>query len=83
MRGGGVAQQSGGTKVKTHRGEPRWHIPGLGKLKVPENLRALHTEVAARWGIIDLLDFLKESDFVTDFTDAFTTVATREATRAR
>ncbi|MEV4248850.1 transposase [Streptosporangium canum] len=31
-------------------------------------------------GIIDLLDFLKESDFVTDFTDAFTTVATREAT---
>ncbi|MFC4061474.1 Tn3 family transposase [Planomonospora corallina] len=72
--------KSGGAKVKTHRGEPRWHIPDLGKLKVPENLRALHTEVAARWGIIDLLDFLKESDFVTDFTDAFTTVATREAT---
>lgn len=72
--------KSGGTKVKTHRGEPRWHIPDLGRLKVPENLRALHTEVAARWGIIDLLDFLKESDFVTDFTDAFTTVATREAT---
>ena len=72
--------KSGGTKVKTHRGEPRWHVPDLGKLQVPENLRALHTEVAARWGIIDLLDFLKESDFVTDFTDAFTTVATREAT---
>ncbi|WP_326640051.1 Tn3 family transposase [Streptosporangium sp. NBC_01755] len=72
--------KAGGTKVKTHRGEPRWHIPDLGKLKVPENLRALHTEVAARWGIIDLLDFLKESDFVTDFTDAFTTAATREAT---
>ena len=47
---------------------------------MPENLRELHTEVAARWGIIDLLDFLKESDFVTTFTDAFTTVATREAT---
>ena len=31
-------------------------------------------------GIIDLLDFLKESDFVTMFTDAFTTVATRETT---
>ncbi|MEU7897959.1 Tn3 family transposase [Nonomuraea sp. NPDC049152] len=72
--------RSGGAKVKTHRGEPRWHIPDLGKLAVPETLRALHTEVAARWGIIDLLDFLKESDFVTDFTDAFTTVATREAT---
>ncbi|MEU6786089.1 Tn3 family transposase [Nonomuraea angiospora] len=72
--------KSGSTKVKTHRGEPRWQFPDLGKLKVPENLRALHTEIAARWGIIDLLDFLKESDFVTDFTDAFTTVATREAT---
>ena len=31
-------------------------------------------------GIIDLLDFLKESDFVTMYTDAFTTVATRETT---
>ena len=72
--------RSGGTRVKTHRGEPRWHVPDLGKLKTPENLRALHTEVAARWGIIDLLDFLKESDFVTAFTDAFSTVATREAT---
>ena len=58
--------RSGGTRVKTHRGEPRWHVPDLGKLKMPENLRALHAEVAARWGIIDLLDFLKESDFVTD-----------------
>lgn len=27
------------------------------------------------------MDFLKELNFVTDFTDAFTTVATREATR--
>jgi hypothetical protein len=72
--------RSGGAKVMTHRAEPRWHIPDLGKLAVPDNLRALHTEVAARWGITDLLEFLKESDFVTDFTDAFTTVATREAT---
>ncbi|MFF5212276.1 hypothetical protein [Streptosporangium sp. NPDC000396] len=35
--------------------------------------------MTARWGIIDQLDFLKESGFVTDFTDAFTTVATRAA----
>ncbi|MEV5707972.1 Tn3 family transposase [Actinoallomurus sp. NPDC052274] len=72
--------RSGGTKVKTHRGEPRWHVPDLGKLEVPANLRALHAEVQARWGVIDLLDFLKEADFVTKFTDAFTTVATRENT---
>jgi len=75
-----TGNKSRGTRVKKHRGEPRWQIPDLGKLKVPENLRALHTEVAARWGIIDLLDFLKESDHLTAFTDAFTTVATRENT---
>ncbi len=43
-------KRSGGTKVKTHRGEPMWHVPDLGKLKTPENLRALHAAVAARWG---------------------------------
>jgi hypothetical protein len=59
----------------TRRGEPRWHIPDLGRLKVPENLRAPHTEVAARWGIIDLLDFLKESDFVTVLTPRTSRVA--------
>lgn len=73
-------KRSGGTKVKTHRGEPMWHVPDLGKLKTPENLRALHAAVAARWGVIDLLDFLKESDFVTQFTDDFATIATRENT---
>jgi hypothetical protein len=51
--------RSGGTKVKTHRGEPRCHVPDLGKLEVPANLRALHAEVQARSGVIDLLDFLK------------------------
>ncbi|MGW3346977.1 hypothetical protein ACWDA3_27000 [Nonomuraea rubra] len=30
--------------MKTHRGEPRRHIPDLGKLTVPENLRAPPTE---------------------------------------
>ncbi|WP_405149038.1 Tn3 family transposase [Sphaerisporangium sp. NBC_01403] len=57
-----------------------WHVPDLGKLKTPENLRALRAGVAARRGVIDLLDFLKESDFVTQFTDDFSTVDTRENT---
>ena len=72
--------RSGGTKVKTLRGEPRWHVPDLGKLETPANLQALHQQVAARWGVIDLLDFLKEANHVTCFTDAFSTIATREAT---
>jgi TnpA family transposase len=72
--------KSGGVKVITRRGEARWHVPDLGKLQAPVGLRALHQEVAARWGVIDLLDFLKEADFVTSFTDAFTSIATREVT---
>jgi hypothetical protein len=55
--------RSGGVKLKTVRGEPRWHVPELGKLPVPANLQALHAEVARRWGTIDLLDFLKETDY--------------------
>ena len=43
--------RSGGTKVKTLRGEPRWHVPDLGKLETPANLQALHQQVAARWGV--------------------------------
>ena len=39
---------------------------------------ALKAEIERRWGTIDLLDILKETDFLTDFTDAFTSVATRE-----
>jgi hypothetical protein len=66
--------RSGGVKVKTVRGEPRWHVPDLGKLPVPANLAALHAEVARRWGTIELLDFLKEADFYTRFTDAFSSV---------
>jgi TnpA family transposase len=72
--------RSGGVKVKTVRGEYRWHVPELGKLPVPANLAALHAEVARRWGTIELLDFLKEADFYTRFTDAFSSVATRETT---
>ena len=72
--------RSGGVKLKTVRGEPRWHVPELGKLPVPPNMQALHAEVARRWGTIDLLDFLKETDYHTGFTDAFSSVATRETT---
>ncbi|WP_158558343.1 hypothetical protein [Spongiactinospora gelatinilytica] len=42
MREAVARNKSGGTKVKTRRGEPGWHIPD------PDNLRALHTEGAAR-----------------------------------
>lgn len=53
-------------------------VPKLDKLPEPRNLGKLKAEVQRRWGTIDLLDILKDTAFITDFTDAFTSVATRE-----
>jgi Tn3 transposase DDE domain len=55
-------------------------VPELGKQPLPQNIEALHAEVARRWGTIDLLDFLKEADYHTGFTDEFASVASREVT---
>ncbi len=54
--------------------------PGVTEGTAAKNLEALHAEVARRWGTIDLLDFLKEADHHTRFTDAFSSVASREVT---
>jgi len=53
-------------------------VPKLDKLPEPRNLGALKAEVERRWGTIDLLDILKDTAFITDFTDSFTSVASRE-----
>ncbi|MEV0704589.1 hypothetical protein AB0I53_42650 [Saccharopolyspora sp. NPDC050389] len=63
----------------TRNGQPWISVPKLEKLPEPRNLVALKAEVQRRWGTIDLLDILKDADFLTDFTDEFTSVATREA----
>jgi len=80
LTAGLAAGTTGGVSLGVRRGEGWWKVPELGKLPVPKNLEALHAEVARRWGTIDLLDFLKEADHHTGFTDEFTSVATREAT---
>lgn len=69
---------AGGVAITTRRGE-RWiSVPRLDPLPEPTNLAAVKDEVLARWGTLDLLDVLKDSDFLTDFTTEFTSVATRE-----
>ena len=70
---------SGGVRIITRKGKPWVSVPKLDKLPEPVNLAALKAEVARRWGTIDLLDILKDTAFLTDFTDAFVSVATREA----
>ena len=69
---------AGGVRIISRRGDPWISVPALLKLPEPENLHAIKTEVARRWGTIDLLDVLKEADFLTGFTSEFTSVATRE-----
>ena len=46
----------------------------------PANLKALKEEIARRWGIIDLLNLIKDADHVTGFTAEFTSVASRQVT---
>jgi TnpA family transposase len=70
---------TGGVRVKTRNAQPWNSVPKLDKLPEPANLAGLKAEVARRWGTIDLLDILKDADFLTGFTDEFVSVATREA----
>lgn len=50
----------------------------LSPLAEPTGLQALKDEVVRRWGVLDLLDVLKNADFLTGFTDEFSSVAAYE-----
>ncbi|MFD4439619.1 Tn3 family transposase [Nocardia sp. NPDC058519] len=69
---------TGGVRLTRRRGEQWISVPKLDKLPEPENLEKIKAEVARRWGTLDLLDVLKDADFLTDFTAEFTSVASRE-----
>jgi hypothetical protein len=74
-----AAGTTGGVGMVTHRGEPWISMPALQALQPPANLDALKAEVQRRWPL-DLLDVLKEADYLTDLTAEFQTVASREIT---
>ena len=69
---------SGGVRIITRHGSPWVSVPKLDRLPEPRNLEALKAEVQRRWGTLDLLDILKDTAFITDFTGCFTSVASRE-----
>lgn len=69
---------AGGVKVTTRKGEPWITVPKLEPLAEPTGLQALKQEVARRWGVLDLLDVLKNADFLTGFTEEFSSVAAYE-----
>ncbi|MCA2222344.1 Tn3 family transposase [Nonomuraea aurantiaca] len=64
-------------KITRKKGEPWISVPPLGKQEEPTGLKARKAEISRRWGVIDLLDVLKDVAHVTDYTDAFTSVASR------
>jgi hypothetical protein len=71
----GLAEETtGGVRLTRRRGEQWISVPKLDKQTDPENLEKIKAEVARRWGTLDLLDVLKDADFLTDFTS----VASRE-----
>ncbi|MET8537973.1 Tn3 family transposase [Streptomyces sp. NPDC005065] len=69
---------AGGVKVTTRHGDPWITVPKLEKLEEPTGLQVLKEEVIRRWGVLDLLDVLKNADFLTGFTDEFSSVAAYE-----
>ncbi|MDA4887603.1 hypothetical protein PFZ55_11950 [Streptomyces sp. MS2A] len=69
---------AGGVKVTTRKGEPWITVPKLEPLDEPTGFQALKDEVVRRWGVLDLLDVLKNADFLTGFTDEFSPVAAYE-----
>jgi hypothetical protein len=50
-------------------------VPKLEALDEPTDLTALKEKVVRRWGVLDLRDVMKNADFLTGFTEEFTSVA--------
>jgi TnpA family transposase len=71
---------TGGVRITKKKGEAWISVPPVGRQVEPENLEALKEEIARRWGVIDLLDLIKNVDHATTFTAEFTSVASRQIT---
>ena len=50
----------------------------MDALPEPVRLDQIKAEVQRRWGTLDLLDVLKDSDFLCEFTSEFASTASRE-----
>lgn len=71
-----------GARIGTKHGKPWIFVPPLQKLPNTPNLPALHAEIERRYGMIDMLDVLKEVDQLSGFTRKLISVASREITDA-
>lgn len=72
------AGETGGVRIGSKGGSPWITVPKLAKAAPPANLERLKAAVLARWGAVDLLDFLTEADHHVGLVDCFPSIATRE-----
>src|SRR5450759_4299622 len=73
-----AADDAGGVSIGTRAGRPWITVPKLAKQPEPANLERIKAAVQARWGTVDLLDFLAEADHHVGLIDCFPSIATRE-----
>lgn len=73
-----VDDTAGGVTITIRRGESWIGFPPLDALPEPANLQNIKDEVIRRWGTLDLLDVLKDSDYLADFTPSSPLSPSRE-----
>jgi hypothetical protein len=67
-----------GAKVGARKNQVWISVSKQPAQPAPANLDAIKAEVIRRWGVVGLLDLLKEADWLTDFHVEFSTITTRE-----
>jgi hypothetical protein len=74
-----AANDTAGVSIGIRAGRPWITVPKPAKQPEPANLERIKAAVQARWGTVDLLDFLAEADHHIGLIDCFPSIATREA----
>ncbi len=65
-------------EIVKRKGKPWILLTPLQKLEEPKVIQRVKEAVLTQWGMINLLDVLKEVDLRENFTDCFTTAGNRE-----
>jgi TnpA family transposase len=68
----------GGVRIVTRHADPWITVPRMDALPEPVRLDQIKAEVQRRWGTLDLLDVLKDSDLLCEFTEEFASTGQRE-----
>jgi TnpA family transposase len=69
---------TGGVRIGTRKDQAWITVPRLAVQPAAAHLDDLKAELVRRWGVLSLLDVLKEADWLTGLHAEFSTVATRE-----